>query len=628
MQNSNNNLLASIAVFAELCNTENDIKSIISDFIKSVYALEKQWALNSYEATQLLKKHFDFDLPEAVVGTCLNSLHKKGFVQKSSGKYVIADKAFDSKIFSEKLNREKEKHGLVEKDLLEYFEHHLGVKIKDAMTKEIIDSFIGYLLDKNVSDQYSTVISSFVIEKSNNQEFVQTLNQIKEGLVLLTGLRYTDDLVNIGKWGDELTIYLDTELLFHAAGYNGEVYEKLFDDFYNLVKEINVFAQNTSQKKLIHLKYFESIQEEIDNFFYVAEKIIKHEVNLAPDSTAMEEICKGCSDVSDVLRKKAEFEGRLRIRGISVQKEADYLSRPEYNIEDKSLIEKYSEYDIEHVQRVLHLFTKINYLRHGRNRTSFEKCGHICMTGKNITLSLSQDLEIKNEARDIPFATHIYFVTNRIWFRLNKGLSKSKKLPSTLDIVTKAQIVLSTEVNRSVEKEFERLKSELKNGKINTEQAQEYYSNLREKARRPEEITSGNVQQSTEFIFEDGLEKYLHEKSYYKKKAEDGDIAIRKLNRIETLEKRKQKRNKKIIARLIYYSAVLLFIGTAIGVAYGLWFFVKNIKTDQDTPIGIYGFVFAIIVEILGILKYIGPLLKWIKYACRRNYIESVKNIV
>ena len=55
-QQLSNNLLASIAVFAELTNTQQDIQGIITEFIKSVYAIEKNWSLDSNEVTLLLKK--------------------------------------------------------------------------------------------------------------------------------------------------------------------------------------------------------------------------------------------------------------------------------------------------------------------------------------------------------------------------------------------------------------------------------------------------------------------------------------------------------------------------------------------------------------------------------------------
>ncbi len=253
----------------------------------------------------------------------------------------MVDITYDAQSFTDKLTFEKEKQEKLEKDLVEHYEQLLNAKLEGPAKKDLIESFISYILDKGTSDRYTAVISSYVVKRSNDKAFVNSLNQIKEGLVLLTGLMYTDDLINIGKWNDELTIYLDTEHLFNSAGYNGELYERLFDDFYNLVKEINVIGQNTSQKKLIRLKYFDSVKEEIDNFFFVAEKIIKREDISSPENTAMEQICKGCSNVSDILRKKTDFESHLQTRGIVLQKEPDYYNRPEFNVEDKLLLEKY-----------------------------------------------------------------------------------------------------------------------------------------------------------------------------------------------------------------------------------------------------------------------------------------------
>jgi hypothetical protein len=36
-----NKLLASIAVFADLCNSDSDLKKILTEFVKSVFVLEK-----------------------------------------------------------------------------------------------------------------------------------------------------------------------------------------------------------------------------------------------------------------------------------------------------------------------------------------------------------------------------------------------------------------------------------------------------------------------------------------------------------------------------------------------------------------------------------------------------------
>src|SRR6218665_2213747 len=375
-QVKNNNLLASIAVFAELCNTEKNIQGILTSFIKSVFVFEKIWApINSVEMTLALKKHFDFDLPEAVVRTCLNDLAKNGFAVKKKGRYSITDTSYNVAAFEKQLFAKKSKQEIIEGELVSHCESLLKTKVSDADRKALIDEFISYLLDEaGVSEKYSTVISSFVI-KSEKDDFILELNQIKEGVVLLTGLGYTDDLDNIGLWSEELTIYLDTEHLFNSEGYNGKLYEKLFDDFFTLVKEINGVAQKKYSKRLIHLKFFE-------------------------------EIGKGCVQIRDIIKKKTIFETNLRTRGITVKEGVDPYRIPEYNIGDASLIEKYQgQFEEKHIVYALRLLTKINLLRKGVNEENLEKCKHIILTGKTITRQLSMDLDIKNKNKAITLAT-------------------------------------------------------------------------------------------------------------------------------------------------------------------------------------------------------------------------------
>lgn len=75
-------------------------------------------------------------------------------------------------------------------------------------------------------------------------------------MILYSGVRYGEitqkrkELVDY----NYLVIYLDTEILFHFAGYNGELYKSLFEDFYKLVKEIN------SSNRKIFFKYFKTTE--------------------------------------------------------------------------------------------------------------------------------------------------------------------------------------------------------------------------------------------------------------------------------------------------------------------------------------------------------------------------------
>jgi len=108
MKNKNNNLIASIAVFAELCNTQKDVKGILKEFIKSLFSFEKTFSMDITQATNLLNKHFDFELPEAVVKTCLNSLRKDGYLKRDEGKYHLQKEGVKSNSLTDKLKEKKQ----------------------------------------------------------------------------------------------------------------------------------------------------------------------------------------------------------------------------------------------------------------------------------------------------------------------------------------------------------------------------------------------------------------------------------------------------------------------------------------------------------------------------------------
>lgn len=620
-----NNLLASIAVFAELCNSENDLKAIVTEFVKSVFVLEKNYNMDSNEVTLLLKKHYDFELPEAVIKTCLNHLVSKELAIKTAGKYSVTDEKVQTEELNKLLNDKKRVQLQIEGDLILHCESLTGKSFDEQARRDIIDNFISYLMDNGVTDKYSALISAFVIKNSTNDNFVLELSQIKEGLVLITGLAYTSDINQINLWENELTIFLDTEHLFNSAGYNGEVYKKLFDDFYNLVVEVNQSSLKRANKKLIHLKYFKDVKEEADVFFSIAQKIIKREDNTSPQNIAMQSICKGCSSVSDILRKKTEFETNLRVRGIIEQEEFDFYSKPEYNIEDRQLLEKYiKKFEENQIAEVLSNFTKVNYLRRGVNRTSFEKVGYIILTGKMVSLILSKDLEIKNEAKDIPFATDIYFITNRIWYKLNKGFSNSQLLPSTLDIVVKAQIILSSQVNRSIDREYENLKGQLKKGDLSNESAQHWYNSLREQAKKPEEINMMTVEKSIDLIFENDFEKYVKEKEHLKEEAKLGQAAMKELHKIKQDEKnRKREKHKRRLVVEIKLFVALVGI-TIVALLFGSAFLIYIFKTDADTPLSILGLVLTICLELWALWKASQILIKKFKKSSKQKYFHRI----
>ena len=201
---------------------------------------------------------------------------------------------------------------------------------------EIFENFNQFLFENGTSDSYSNHISSYIIKNEKDIDFVNNLNEIREGLILYHGIRYTADINELGTWKNKMVIYLNTEYLFSALEYNGILFKEIFDDFYNLVCEINAPDENK-----ISLKYFPETMEEIENFFASAESILKGEKKLLPWKTAMKKIVDSCKYPSDVVALKVDFYAKLENLGIEIQEfDYDLNEYAEYNVVDESVIER------------------------------------------------------------------------------------------------------------------------------------------------------------------------------------------------------------------------------------------------------------------------------------------------
>lgn len=96
-------------------------------------------------------------------------------------------------------------------------------------------------------------ISAFLLENENDSLIVEMINAIKEGAIIYTGIT-TDlniddnNIDNLGIWRKEITIFLDTEILFHLYGYNGEYYKQQADDFISKQAEENRPSKEETEK--------------------------------------------------------------------------------------------------------------------------------------------------------------------------------------------------------------------------------------------------------------------------------------------------------------------------------------------------------------------------------------------
>jgi len=528
--NEESKCLASLALFRELYNNDKDIYSIICEFLKEIVTTQGKYQFTLTEITTILNETYDFKIPEAVVNTSLNRF--KTALTKTYGIFTITDKTtfnITNKL-TDKHNEIKINNEIIIQNLFNYIEDKKKATLNEDEKTAIIHSFISFIIDENTSQEFSEYISAYIVKEKQNTDFTRQLNIIKEGVILYTGLKYNINLNKLGSWNTELTIFLETEILFHFAGYNGELYKILFNDLFSLIKEINQASLKKSSKRLIHLKYFADVKNEIDNFFKKAEHIVQGNDKANPSKTAMTAIIDGCKTPADIISKKTLFYNLLKQNSIFEDDYTQYYTTQnhKYNLEDQNLLSELSKKNaIDDIQPYFKYLNYVNIHRKGNSNNAFERIGYVLLSGTAITLGLAWDESIKPNG-NIPLASNLSFLTNKFWFKLNKGFGKSEH-PKSFDIVTKAQIVLSTQLKNSVSSKFNELQSKMKNGQMTKEEAVSTLVNLRSEAKKPEDINEENIETILSSIEESSIEKHIKEQDLFKQKAKEQEAENLKL---------------------------------------------------------------------------------------------------
>ena len=261
--------LASLAVFRELYNKQTDIYGIISEFLNDVISSHGKYTFTLTEITNLLNQSFGFSIPEAVIGTSLGRINH---INKEPDSYVVDKNLYqENKDISELKQIQIQNSNLIVENLFSFISQEKNIELGENEKEQIVQSFCSFLMDGTSGEEYSGYVSGFIIANDQNETFRNNLAKIREGVILYSGLTHNTKLNEVGSWKTELNIFLDTEMLFHFAGYNGVLFKSIFDDFFNYVTEIN----NTGKKKLIRLKYFTEVRERIERFFTKAEYIVK-----------------------------------------------------------------------------------------------------------------------------------------------------------------------------------------------------------------------------------------------------------------------------------------------------------------------------------------------------------------
>lgn len=492
--------LASYSMMKALTDS-NDYRSsyeILAEFIRYIIVDRKWHKFSITDVSNELMSEFGFDnIPIPVIRTSLKQIKE---CKRNQGNYYISSIAcFNTDSFK---SAKKASSVQSESITLQLDEYVRNGDYNEINLDSLHNSFIKYLLDDaaTIEAKYSDIISKFIVKNDNNEEFKRQISQIREGSILYCGLAY--NISELGSITSDLTLYLDTEVLFNIMGFNGVLYKKIAEDFLNQVKFAN------SKKKRIKLRFFNEVKVEVESFFKSAENALRGRGNVIV-STAMKSIINGCETIGDIRIKEADFFYKLKtLYSILPDDKESYYSEQDHQYNIETVPDGYpkDQRSFEAVKYISH----INKLRKGEHSFDYTSCKFLLVTETKRIQEISNSM--RESRTDCGFALPTSTLTNILWFKLGSGFS-NREYPINTDASYKARGILSGELFNSIIRVFEETKKQYNEGLLDRDQVVNRIILLREKNRTPDEVSSENFDElldfSPEYIdkYEEGIKQ-------------------------------------------------------------------------------------------------------------------------
>lgn len=456
--------LASLALFSSLYDTHRNVKDVLIQFIRMSIMDHGELVVRPVMLKGFLHDDFGFDnLPMAIIES---AMRQAPFLSKSKSEkstYTVKTAGFNKDVDIYKSQVDSAKRDIT--DVLVALRQHLHQKdfpntdkISDAHLQRALSTF---LIESHHESTLSVLIQQFIIL---HPEYSSILQKVSNGAIIFMGLSYNPNAKEYTTLKEPLNLYLDTEILFYGAGYDGPTYETFFREFTETITQINNRYYSSHGKRLINLKVFPEIRDEVEAYFAMAEKIITGRAQLEPSRNAMTHLVQSSKTPSDLVRKKAQFWKFIEENGISDEIYSAYYDpiNTSYNIESEEFLNalgRGSYQEREDAQKNLRYLNYINILRKNRDQRNFASIGYLFVSQTNQVLQLARIVRKNIAGENVPLSTNLGEITARLWLGLNQGFNPSTTLRS-MDVIVKAQIGLSSIINSCIEKKHTSLKSE------------------------------------------------------------------------------------------------------------------------------------------------------------------------
>ncbi len=539
--------LASLALFSQLYDEKKDIISVIVDFMEISVIHHKDRIVDQVSLNEYLKDDYGFDIPKAVVESAIRKANFLTRAPKLKVSYIVDDSKLNidrSSCETRIADINGEVTQVIDKLRKSLIDKRF-VNIDDISDSDLKRALCTFLIEEDHSSELSQQIEQFVIL---NPELKPILQKVVQGSIIFMGLSYNSKPIEYTVIERDLIIYLDTELLFFMAGYDGETFRGLFKEFYDVVSEINRLNYAKKGRDLIRLRYFPEIKDEINGYFSAAESIVSGRKRLDTSRSAMSYIVKSAKNPSDVITMQADFWRLANNFSIKEEEYNEYYlpKNKSFNIESVELLDSVPGEDVDKENNLRYL-NYVNIRRGGQFQMEFKRMGYVFLTQTQVALQLSRIIR-NNGQTNVPLAFTLGELTTRLWLGLNRGFNPSATLKN-FDVIVKAQIAFAKRANQSVEKRYKAFMESSED--YSREEVVSRIAALRFMVpTRPEEMTTDNEDilqtNDLEAFIEDKICEIKQKDSLIKEK----DTEINELKSYKELADTKQKENTELRERI------------------------------------------------------------------------------
>ncbi|MCD8291393.1 MAG: hypothetical protein LUC91_07820, partial [Prevotella sp.] len=448
--------LAAVAVFGDLYDKSKDIYDVLAGYLRLVIVSEHKADFTAAEITDRVNVANAFDINESVVKRGLKRLG----IPLSKRIYHVDPEFFEGTEINDLDEQIEQNQNLLE-DLFGFIRARNGEQdLSTEERNEIQSQFFEYLLNDSYSGTYSIDISNYIVAASKNAEVFSTINRIKEGTLVYEGITYSSEVDSCHTWNTELAICIEMEVLFYIAGYNGDIYKSMYEQLLDYIDEIN--QSRGKGRKYISLFYTYTVQDEIEGYFRKAEMIFGKGEAIDPSKKPLRFILEGVTRKQDIQLKKAKFFNLLNSRDIRPLDVDFYsLENKQYNRIDEKVYTNIissvqTDRDDDYIKKCIDKVNEIEILRKNMN-VRLHDVKYILLTANHVILRCAYADDFY-QSGEVPKATDLDFLVNRFWFVLNKGFGKGV-LPKTIDIVSRAKMVISFNTDAYIENLYNELRN-------------------------------------------------------------------------------------------------------------------------------------------------------------------------